>query len=62
MSDEIVLDPAADKKIADAAGKIAVVVNPEDVVGIKLEPTFISLGISQAMFKKEVGGIPEPKA
>lgn len=35
---------------------LSVIVNPEDTVGIPLEPAYISLGLKPEHFKKESGG------
>ena len=33
-----------------------VIVNPEETIGLLLNPTFVSLGLTTDLFKKEVGG------
>ena len=36
--------------------KLNVIVNPEETVGVPLQPAYVSLGIKSERFKKEVGG------
>lgn len=36
--------------------KLKVIVNPEDTVGIPLQPAYISLAIKPEQFKADVGG------
>jgi hypothetical protein len=40
----------------NASSTLTVIVNPEDSIGIPIEPMFISLGLKLTSFKPEVGG------
>lgn len=55
MADEKEAAPAAEKK-TPVKRSISLVVDPAEVVGVELEPVYISFGINQTKFKKEVGG------
>ncbi|MBP0596054.1 hypothetical protein J8I87_41900 [Paraburkholderia sp. LEh10] len=48
--------PPAAAPTAAAAPTLAVIVNPEDTVGLVLQPAYISLGLAPELFVKEIGG------
>lgn len=42
--------------VANTQPSLSVIVNPEDTIGLMLEPAFISLGLPPEYFFHEVGG------
>lgn len=41
---------------SEASHSLGIIVNPEETIGIRIEPVFISLGLKSSHFKESVGG------